>query len=119
MYGKTGFFSRPAAFDGMKLRLAGAAALLFFLGAPAALVAGDMVLNSGFEMESTHLWTETGNVPSWHRGVAEFDVTGNGRKSWTYYQHPGSEISGGLDQIVTIRANETYVVSADICYHNG
>ena len=91
--------------------------MLLLCAAPVS--AGDLVLNDGLEMQSTAHWTETGNIPSYHRGVVEFDVTGNGRKSWAYYQHPGDEINGGLEQVVFVQAGVSYEVSADICYHNG
>jgi hypothetical protein len=94
-------------------------AVILCLASAAPAAAGDLVLNDGLELEDTRLWTETGNVPSYHRGVVEFDVTGNGRASWAYYQHPGDEISGGLEQTINLLAGVTYTVSADICYHNG
>jgi hypothetical protein len=79
----------------------------------------DVVLNDGFELESTDLWTETGNVPFYHRGVVKFDVTGDGKPSWAYYQHPGGDYSGGVEQVIYVLEGVTYRVSADICYHNG
>jgi len=98
---------------------AGVAAVLALASAAAPAAAGDLVLNDGLELQETRLWVETGNVPSYHRGVVEFDVTGNGRASWAYYQHPGDDISGGLEQTIYVQAGVTYTVSADICYHNG
>lgn len=81
--------------------------------------ASDLVLNDGFEMQNTTHWIETGSIPYWDRGVVKFDVTGNGQQSWAYYQHPGDNYDGGLEQVIYMQAGETYTVSADICYHSG
>ncbi|MHC4941524.1 MAG: hypothetical protein ACYTG7_00750 [Planctomycetota bacterium] len=78
----------------------------------------DLVLNDGFELQSTQLWMETGNILPSERGVTLFDVTGNGKSSWTYYQHPGDDFSGGVDQILYVQAGVTYLVKADFCYYN-
>lgn len=77
-----------------------------------------LALNDGFEMESTLYWNLTGSLPSTQRGVYPFDVTGNGKPSWAYYQHPGDGYSGGLEQTLYVIAGVTYVVHADFCYHN-
>jgi len=83
------------------------------------LIAADTVVNGGFETEDSMHWEETGFLPYHHRGVARFDVTGDQRKSWAYYQHPNSEDVSGVAQMVHLFAGETYTFSADICYHNG
>lgn len=97
----------------------GAAALLLVLWWVPRLHPAETVINGGFETEDSMHWEETGELPSHHRGVALFDVTGNGLKSWSYYQHPNSDNVSGLAQMVHLFAGVTYTVSADICYHNG
>ncbi len=96
-----------------------AAVLLLLLWWETPLVAAETVINGGFETEDSMHWEETGFLPYHHRGVAEFDVTGNAHKSWAYYQHPNSENVSGVAQMIHLFAGETYTLSADICYHNG
>ncbi len=95
------------------------APLLLLLWWGPLLPAAETVINGGFETEDSMHWEETGFLPYHHRGVVKFDVTGNGRKSWTYYQHPNSETVSGVAQMIHLFAGETYALSADICYHNG
>ncbi|MFH2002707.1 MAG: hypothetical protein ABIK28_23755 [Planctomycetota bacterium] len=93
-------------------------AILLLLGGREG-TAGDIVLNYAFETQDTLHWIETGTVPYQDRGVVKFDVTGNGHPSWAYYQHPGYDFSGGLQQTLYVQAGVTYRISADICYHSG
>lgn len=93
--------------------------VLAFLWCGPSLFAGDVVLNHGFETEDWLYWAETGNVPFHHKGVVKFDTTGNGKSSWAFYQHPGDDCSGGLDQTVYVLEGVTYEVGADVCYHSG
>jgi hypothetical protein len=94
-------------------------ALMLILCIALPALASDVVLNDGFETEDTMHWIETGNVPFEHRGVARFDVKGTGFKSWSYYQHPGWDCEGGLDQTICVLEGIVYEISADICYHSG
>jgi hypothetical protein len=93
--------------------------LCLFMAASRTAHAANTVLNDGFETEDTMLWLETGNVPFEHRGVARFDVKGAGLKSWAYYQHPGWDCEGGLEQTIHLLEGVAYEISADICYHSG
>jgi hypothetical protein len=96
-----------------------AAAILLIWGGTCVPVSGnDLVLNDGFDLQSTQHWIETGNIPTSERGVAWFDVTGDGKKSWAYYQHPGDGFSGGVDQVIHVQAGVTYSVKANFCYAN-
>ena len=90
---------------------------LLFLSASA--LASDVVVNDGFETEDTLHWIETGDVPFHHKGVVKFNVTGPMSYSWTYYQHPGDGVSGGLQQTLYLIKGVLYEVSADILYHSG
>lgn len=93
--------------------------LLFITALNPLANACDMALNHGFESEDTMLWTETGTIPYQNRGVVRFNVTGSGLQSWAYYQHPGWDYYGGVQQTIYVEAGVTYVVSADVCYHSG
>lgn len=98
----------------------GAFCLMAFVFSGLSLCAqdNDLVLNDGFELQSTDLWTETGTVLPTERGVAKYTVTLSGGNSWAYYQHPGDGFSGGIEQLIHVEAGETYRVEADFCYKN-
>lgn len=90
---------------------------LLFISASA--LASDVVVNDGFETEDTLHWIEAGDVPFHHKGVVPFNVKSPTNYSWTYYQHPGDGVSGGLQQTVYLIKGVVYEVSADILYHSG
>jgi hypothetical protein len=97
------------------MKLSYACILLF----TATSFASDVVVNDGFETEDTLHWIETGSVPFHHKGVVMFNVKSPTNFSWTYYQHPGDGVSGGLQQTIHLIKGVVYEVSADILYHNG
>ena len=112
------FFAIPVALSNRKLLSAATVIFFAWVAAGTPAFGGDLVLNYGFELQNTVHWIETGNVPPLDRGVSPYDVTGNGKNSWAYYQHPGDGFSGGVDQILHVQAGVTYTVEADFCYHN-
>lgn len=101
-----------------RLLLLGVAALLLFLVSSPSGVAQDLVLNNGFEMQSTLYYTYYGNVPSIERGVNQKDVTAPGAYSWCFWQIPCNNVSGGLKQNINVIFGYEYTITADICYHN-
>ena len=94
----------------------GTFALLLLLWGGAEVDAQEVVINNGFEMANPYYYAYYGTVTS--RGVDIKDVSAPGVFSWCYWQVPGDNFYGGLQQWIYVHAGETYNVSADICYHN-
>ncbi len=96
---------------------ASAALLLLFLSG-SFVQAQNVVLNNTFELQNLTYWTKTGNLDPGFWGMDKFDTTGNGAKSWCFWQSPSSGKNGGITQTIFLIAGLTYDFSVRIAYDN-
>jgi len=100
----------------MRVLLAGAGLCLLFLFVPQPeVMAQTAVPNGDLELEARGPWTLFGD--NLVEDVVEYDVNGDGVRSWCWRRKPGTDgANGGFQQDVYLIAGVTYQFDADVAY---